>query len=85
MVLISGDDWRRQGQEKFLKGKTLKMQRYTPYRVAWDHDHCEFCSAKLSSRDGDIHEGYATQDHYHWVCINCFEEFRGEYEWLVEE
>lgn len=77
------DDWRRQGQDKYLKGKTLIFQSYRIYRDGWDHDHCEFCSAKFSMLPDDLTEGYSTDDCYHWVCKACFEDFKGEFEWTT--
>lgn len=66
-----------------MKARTLRWQQYAAYRPGWDHDHCEFCGTKLSAGEGDLHEGYVTQDGYHWVCENCFEDFRDEFEWRV--
>lgn len=79
------DDWRRQGQEAYLKGVRLQHQPYTKYREDWDHDHCEFCSAKFSDAEGDLHIGYATADHYRWVCVPCFEDFKDEFGWVVRQ
>jgi len=81
----SPDDWRRQGQERYLKGVALTWKRYTNYREGWDHDHCEFCSAKfMESGDSDaLKEGYATEGEYRWICKQCFEDFREEYKWTV--
>jgi hypothetical protein len=79
------NDWRRQGQEKYLAQVRLISQPYRPYRSGWEHDHCEFCGTKFSLSDGDLHSGYATEDHYHWVCAPCFEDFREEFGWAVNE
>jgi hypothetical protein len=78
------DDWRRQGQERFLKARRWSFQAYRPYRDGWDHDHCEFCGNKFSNSEGDLHHGYVTEDHYHWVCEPCFADFREEMGWLLE-
>jgi len=77
------DDWRRQGQERFLKGRRLTLQRYRPYRDGWEHDHCEFCGAKFSLVDETLHQGYVTDDGYHWICESCFSDFQIEMEWRV--
>lgn len=77
------DDWRRQGQETYLKGQKLVMRDYHPYREGWDHDHCEFCGRKFSLDEGDLHSGYSTEDSYHWICSPCFEDFRSEFEWTI--
>ena len=79
------DDWRRQGQERYLEGVELSWKRYTKYREEWDHDHCEFCGAKfMESGDQDIQkEGYATEDNYRWICKQCFDDFREEFNWTL--
>ncbi len=30
-----------------------------------------------------LHEGYATQDYYHWICERCFQDFRQQLRWTV--
>jgi len=40
---LSKDDWRRQGQEKYLNNIILIAQNYHSSRDKWEHDHCEFC------------------------------------------
>ena len=75
------DDWRRQGQERYLSGVKLVARAYRPYRPGWEHDHCEFCGAKFSCHEGDRKSGYSTEDGYHWVCAECFADFRDEFGW----
>ena len=77
------DDWRKQGQEKFLAGLELYLRNYTPYREGWEHDHCEFCGNKFSLDLDDLQVGYSTQDGYHWICVPCFEDFKNEFNWVV--
>ena len=67
-------DWRLQGQESYLQGKTFIMKKYSG-KPTWDHDHCEFCCAKISSNAEDINEAYTTEDNKHWICKRCFEDF----------
>ena len=78
------NDWRRQGQERTLKSRHLQHRVYTPYRPGWDHDHCEFCGAKFSQIEGDLHQGYTTDDQYSWICEVCFEDFQIEFEWSID-
>ncbi len=78
---VDSNDWRRQGQERYLKGKRLLLQPYRPYREGWDHDHCEFCGDKFSTSSADINSGYTTETGYHWVCKKCFADFKEEFEW----
>lgn len=77
----SPTDWRRQGQERYLRGATWSFQPYRPPRVDWDHDHCEFCSDKFSLAPGDLRAGYTTSNGAHWVCESCFADFRDELSW----
>jgi len=78
------DDWRRLGQEIFLKKARFSYRRYTPHRKGWEHDHCEFCGVRFSLLvDDDVHEGYCTEDGYRWVCETCFQDFGDEFEWTV--
>jgi hypothetical protein len=60
-MMIDKKDWRLQGQEKYLKGVSLNLKKYSTYHDAWDHDHCEFCWAKFSLKGSseDLDEGYA--------------------------
>ncbi len=68
-------DWRLQGQERYLKGATLRRKPYRALSQDWEHDHCAFCSAtfmdptfsaghaKAVAEDPDIlTEGYAVQE-----------------------
>jgi hypothetical protein len=67
-----------------LKGVRLRFSHYRPYREGWDHDHCEFCGKTFSARLGDLSEGYCTLDEYHWICQDCFSDFKEEFGWMVE-
>ncbi len=80
----SPDDWRRIGQERYLKGKRLVRQQYREYRPGWDHDHCEFCQMTFSLFADDLKEGYSTEDQYYWICPKCFGEFEKEFEWQLK-
>jgi hypothetical protein len=84
---VDPTDWRLQGQERYLKRATLVRRAYRRYarNPYWDHDHCEFCSAKFTveAHPDTLQEGYATLDDYHWVCSACFEDFKGRFAWTV--
>ncbi len=75
------DDWRRQGQETYLKGITLFHKSYHSQEKEWDHDHCEFCGEKFSETGDGLKDGYATADNYHWICNACFNDFKEEFGW----
>ena len=74
---VDSSDWRLQGQEKYLKDKTLHFIKYSDRKTKTDHDHCEFCSAKFSDNDiDDLHTGFSTLDDYRWICETCFNDFK---------
>jgi len=84
--VVDDSDWRLQGQEAYLLGAALRRRRYAPPRADWDHDHCEFCSAKFMDADlpDALREGYATSDGYRWICDRCFEDFRARFGWSLD-
>jgi hypothetical protein len=79
------EDWRLQGQKEDLHRVKLYWRRYTRYSPTWDHDHCRFCWAKFMVEDYPdvLHDGYSTEDQYHWVCATCFEDFKEKFQWDV--
>jgi len=77
------DDCRRFNQEVYLKGATFSFKKYKMPKPEWDHDHCKFCFKTISEFEGDLNDAYTTQDDYHWICPQCFEDFKEEYEWKV--
>ncbi|MDQ0878906.1 thiamine monophosphate kinase [Paenibacillus sp. V4I3] len=77
--MVNQNDWRLMGQEDYLLGATLFWQEYKPYSSSWDHDHCVFCFGKF--KDGD--KGYSTADKNHWICLECFDDFKGKFQWQV--
>ena len=78
-------DWRAMGQEKYLLGKSLSWNKYTPNTEKDDHDHCAFCFKKFMVTAGNevATEGYSTKNNSHWVCEKCFEDFKEEYKWAA--
>ena len=83
------DDWRLQGQQRYLMGALLHWERWSRPRPGWDHDHCEFCWAKFLEEDlpefpDILHAGYTTEDLYRWICEQCFEDFKDRFQWRVE-
>lgn len=81
----NSDDWRLQGQEKYLKDKTLYFEKYKIKKRDWDHDHCEFCSMKFSEikSPDTVTEGYTTEDHYRWICETCYNDFKEIFNWKI--
>jgi hypothetical protein len=89
-VPIEDDDWRLQGQERYLRGRILHWAVWSSDRDVWDHDHCDFCMAKIWDRcdANDDHVQYkaawVTDDKNHWICPVCFDDFRQRFGWIVE-
>jgi hypothetical protein len=80
-------DWRLRGQERYLGRARLRRAQYRPPSTAWDHDHCEFCNAKLADwvASDVLREGWQTEDEYRWICDACFEDFREQFGFEVLE
>ncbi len=82
--LVDDDDWRLSSPGADLAGHTFRWAEWVRRRDDWDHDHCEFCWAKmtdLSKPDTDDHEYFsggwvtaAASDGGRWVCPTCFRE-----------
>ena len=80
----SKTDWRITNQANYLKNKQLKHAVYSKSLLNREHDHCEFCMERFSEYDGDLHEGYCTEDEYHWICKQCFDDFKEMFNWDVQ-
>jgi hypothetical protein len=76
-------DWRLQGQERYLQSLELYLATYKAPREGWDHDHCEFCFGKFAEHGGDFSEGYTSKDRYHWICKNCYDDFKTMFGWKI--
>ena len=87
------------GQERYLAGAIFVRKPYRAWNETWDHDHCAFCTRKLSRSPGvrllqtldTLTTGYAAlgrgpngEDDYHWVCDDCFADFRQRFGWTGE-
>ena len=83
------EDWRLTNQEKYLTGKKLYRLKFTRYSDTWDHEHCDFCFAKFSDYDGDLHEGYCTEPANtataKWICPECYADFKERFGWILSE
>lgn len=83
--MVEINDWRLQGQEKYLAGKKLMKVRYFRWSKTWDHDHCDFCWATFSEYEIDLHEGYVTEDKHTWICPECYKDFKEMFDWVLIE
>lgn len=46
------------------------------------HQHCNFCWEKATTDEAGTF--YCTDDMYHWVCEECFHDFREQFNWTVK-
>ena len=86
--MVNEEDWRLQGQERYLNGVVLVRKKFRQYNETWDHDHCEFCSAKFMPNSSDpevLTEGYATVGEYRWICSDCFDDFKDRFDWTIQD
>lgn len=95
------DEWRLNGQEAYLLGKTFRkvtvdsFPDYDEETHSWDklrsphdgHEHCSFCWDKFSVEEADLHSGYFAAEKWHrfFVCEKCFEDFKEPFQWKVIE
>lgn len=80
-AMTNKDDWRLFRQEEYLHGVTLYYREWS----GSDHAHCEFCWEKFSYYPDTLHEGYTTEDNYHWICPECFNDFKEKFSWKIGE
>ncbi|GAA2123880.1 hypothetical protein [Glycomyces algeriensis] len=81
-------DWRLMGQEPWLAGRAFVLRAWRAPRPEWDHDLCAFCQAKIGAVDSgaEFSTAFVTaDDEYTWVCPACFEDFRAQFSWTVDE
>ena len=85
--MADDNDWRLQGQERYLHGAVLVRRQYRRSRsnLDWDHDRCEFCWTRFApqKREGCASEGFHTEDH-RWICESCYEDFKVIFDWRLE-
>lgn len=74
------NDWRLTNQMNYLYQKKLIKGMFKPYREGWEHEHCAFCSERI---DSSTTLAYSTEDRYHWICPECFNDFKTMFEWEV--
>ena len=78
-ILMS--DWRLFNQDKFLQGKRLFRNHFVPTEQN-DHEHCCFCCEKI---DQENPEAYCTTDLNDWICLQCYEDFKEQFQWQIEK
>ncbi|MCL1893816.1 MAG: hypothetical protein FWG02_06240 [Holophagaceae bacterium] len=76
------NDWRLTNQLKYLKRETLLYSKWVTLDESWDHDHCEFCWETI---DSSTENAYCTTDYYHWICPECYNDFKEMFGWVLDE
>lgn len=76
------DDWRITNQKSYLKDKTL-IHTEDILIMKSDHEHCAFCFDKFGEYPDCLQKGYCTEDLYYWICEECFEDFKEQFNWTV--
>lgn len=74
-------DWRLTNQDEYLLGVKLIRKKYE--KSLLHHEHCEFCWTEISGYSGALHEGYCTLDGYHWICEQCYHDFKEYFSWTL--
>ena len=85
-MMLENNDWRLTCQEDYLMNAALKrVTHYKKHSEKWDHEHCDFCWAKFMEGDyADVlHEGYCTLDEKHWICEQCFQDFKDMFKFTI--
>lgn len=77
-------DWRLfREQGKYLFAASLLKRAYNSDNPFNDHDHCEFCMAKFGKENGDLTQGYCTENRNIWICPMCYDDFKEQFQWKV--
>lgn len=74
------NDWRLANQMNYLYRVSLKKVVFRASDTN-DHEHCEFCWVKFGEGKESKKSGYCTLDGYHWICNECFQDFKELFEW----
>lgn len=78
------DDWRLTNQRDYLLKRRLKKCCFADFPQK-DHEHCSFCWEKFGHGKDMLQNGYCTEDNYHWICEECFEDFKEMFHWELIE
>ena len=68
----------------YMIGQKLKPSRFESTESK-DHEHCVMCAATFSSYEGDLKDGLITLDGINWVCLDCYKQYKDEYDWSILE
>ncbi len=80
---IDTKDWRLLGRHDQFHGAEFHKVTFIMKDLDHDHVHCWFCWDKFSEHDGDLHDGYETDNEKYWVCPTCFNDFKEYFGWKI--
>lgn len=68
--------------KKFVEASNKGQEYLTGdnVRLLW-HEHCEFCWHKIMTDNSE--ECFCTSDYCHWICKECFDDFKDEFNWKI--
>jgi hypothetical protein len=77
------------GQRLPDRGSVFTLTRYEqPPPKFGDHHHCSFCFRRIAAVEAGYNDsvefGYKTENETDWICTKCFEDFKDQFEWTVE-
>ena len=76
-------DWRLTNQINYLYHVKLRKAEFKK-DANHDHAHCEFCWDKFGEESDMLHTGYCTLDKYRWICEQCFQDFKDQFQWVID-
>jgi hypothetical protein len=82
-------DFRLRGQERYLQDATFVRKPYRVRSEAWEHDHCEFCSAKFidpafSDAHAAMYRGDPTLRTEGYAALDTGPRREDDYHWICE-
>ena len=83
VYMIEKNDWRLSGGREYLQKLKLIKAEYKMKCKTSDHEHCAFCWEKFSESHEDLNTGYCSIDGKHWICEECFEDFKEMFDFRV--
>ena len=83
--MLDKKDWRLIDQEDYLMDARLVKSEYKAIGDNSDHEHCAFCWDKFSESKDDLSVGYHTKDGRHWICEDCFNDFKEAFNFSFED
>ncbi len=83
--MLDKNDWRLVNQKEYLMNAQLTKSEYKAIGDYSDHEHCAFCWDKFSENDEDLSAGYRTKDGRYWICEECFNDFKDEFNFTLED